>query len=121
MDSSERAALIRKGNELFNQGKLTEAEKIFVSTMYKDGLTRIADYFYFDKKMPLFAYKYYKMAGREDRVSEIFDRMIFAFTKLIREDDNVEKEENKISLPQPKVHPKLKIFAEEILRKSENN
>jgi len=61
------------------------------------------------------------MAGREDRVSEIFDRMIFAFTKLIREDENVETEENKISLPQPKVHPKLKIFAEEILRNSENN
>lgn len=118
MDSSERAALIRKGNELFNAGNLTEAEKIFVKTMYKDGLTRIADYFYFDKRMPLAAYKYYKMADREDRVSEIFERMVFAFTSLLREDEVEKQPVKEISLPQPKVHPKLKILAEEILRNS---
>jgi hypothetical protein len=31
MTDKERAALIRKGNELFNEGKLKEAEKIFVA------------------------------------------------------------------------------------------
>ena len=117
MDEKERVHLIRKGNELFNAGRLTEAEKIFVKTMYKDGLTRIADYFYFDKKMPLFAFKYYKMVGRQDRINEIFERMTFALMKLIREDKpEAQASAGKLNLPQPKVHPKLKILAEEILR-----
>lgn len=107
--------LIRRGNELFNAGRMAEAEKIFVATMYKDGLTRIADYFFYDKRMPLFAYKYYKMAGRKDKVDEIFARMTFALTKLIREDEP-KAEEPPRELPQPKVHPKLRILAEEILR-----
>ena len=50
MDSQERAGLIRKGNELFNQGKINEAMKLFVQTNYGDGIMRIADHYYYDKK-----------------------------------------------------------------------
>jgi hypothetical protein len=39
----ERVALIRKGNELFNQKKLELARKIFITTGYSDGLIRLGD------------------------------------------------------------------------------
>ncbi len=118
MDDKERTELIRKGNEFFNLGNYTEAEKIFVATMYKDGLTRIADYFFYDKKMPISAYKYYKLAGRQDMINQIFERMVFAMKKMLRPEGEAEPE-MKITLPQPKVHPKLRILAEEILRNNE--
>lgn len=116
MDPKQRIEYIRKGNDLFNKGEIDKAAVIFEKTGYKDGLTRVGDYLYFDKKQPLFAFKYYKMAGCKEKVDEIFARMVFALGKLIRNEDAAPPEETKITLPPPKVSPKLKIFAEEILR-----
>ena len=61
MDNDERVSLIRKGNELFNKGDITGAAAIFVQTGYRDGITRVADYYFYDKKLPLIALKFYKM------------------------------------------------------------
>ncbi len=125
MDKEERVRLIRKGNELFNKGDITGAASIFVTTGYRDGITRIADYYFFDKKLPLVALKFYKMVNRKDKVDEIFDRMIFALGKLLKSDsvnsgdsadDNTDSNEVEV-----KVHPKLKLLAEEIIRDSEKN
>jgi len=114
MDQKTRVELIRKGNECFNKGEIDIAEKIFVKTEYKDGITRIADYWFFDKKQPLIAVKYYRMVGRKDKVDEIYARMMYAFGRLIGKIP-----EPKVSLPPLKVSPKLKIIAEEILRDAE--
>jgi hypothetical protein len=121
MDEKERAALIRKGNEFFNEGKIEDAAKVFIATKYRDGLTRVGDFFFFDKRMPLYAYKYYKLAERKDRIDDIFMRMMNAFKSLVKGEDGDKKEEPKmkVELPPLKVSPKLKIFAEEILRKNE--
>ncbi|MCP4130710.1 MAG: hypothetical protein GY754_06985 [bacterium] len=112
MDSKERVQLIRLGNELFNEGDIDKAAAIFVKTEYRDGLTRIADYYFYDKKLPLLALKYYKMVKRNDKVSEIYERMFFALGKLMGKTQKVE-------IPPIKVSPKLKILAEEILRDQE--
>ena len=119
MTEKERVALIRKGNELYNAGKIEEAIRIFTATGYKDGLTRVGDMFFFDKKMPIIAYKYYKLAGRTDRINDIFERMIFALQSLVKAGDGDVPAAPKISLPEPKVSPKLRIAAEEILRRNE--
>ena len=119
MTEKERVALIRKGNELYNAGKIEEAIRIFTATGYKDGLTRVGDMFFFDKKMPIIAYKYYKLAGRTDRSNDIFERMIFALQSLVKAGDGDVPAAPKISLPEPKVSPKLRIAAEEILRRNE--
>lgn len=122
MDEKERAALIRKGNEFFNAGRLEEAIRIFTATEYRDGLTRVGDYFFFDKKMPLYAYKYYKLAKREDRINDIFMRMMFALQSLVAAGDGEApdpKSKMKVELPPLKISPKLKIAAEEILREHE--
>lgn len=118
MDSQERAGLIRKGNELFNQGKINEAMKLFVQTNYGDGIMRIADLYYYDKKQPLIALKFYRMINRRDRIEEIYSRMMFAFKKMITQqpEDTPSGETAEIEI---KIHPKLRIYAEEILREKE--
>ena len=45
LSSQQRIALIRKGNELFNQGEFEKAKRIFLTTSYSDGLTRIGQYY----------------------------------------------------------------------------
>ncbi|MCU0821187.1 MAG: hypothetical protein MUC95_01780 [Spirochaetes bacterium] len=120
IDNKERVALIRKGNELFNNGEIDKAIKIFIQTDYKDGLARAGDYYFYDKKAPLMAFKYYKMANMHDRVNEIFKRMIFALGRWIGEDKVKDlPEPPKKEFIQVKVSPKLKILAEEIIRDSE--
>lgn len=114
MDKKERVELIRKGNELFNKGEIERAIKLFIHTSYRDGITRVADYYFYDRKLPLVALKYYKMVNRQDKVNEIFERMIFALGKLLGENSGP-----KVELPPLKVSPKLKLLAEEILRDNE--
>lgn len=123
MNNEERVSLIRKGNELFNKGDITGAAAIFVKTGYRDGITRVADYYFFDKKLPLIALKFYKMVNHKERVDEIFARMIFALGKLLKSDSPESKETVKVQSDQEevevKVHPKLRLLAEEIIRDSE--
>ncbi|MCL2026034.1 MAG: hypothetical protein FWG92_04435 [Leptospirales bacterium] len=117
MEQKQRVELIRKGNELFNKGDIETAAKVFIKTVYKDGLTRVADYYFFDKKLPLNALPYYRMVNRKDMVDEIYQRMFFALGKMLGQD-----QQNKVELPPLKVSPKLKILAEEILSsQNENN
>jgi hypothetical protein len=118
MEEKERVALIRRGNEFFNDGRIDDAAKIFIATQYRDGLTRIGDLYYFDRKMPLIAYKYYKLAERKDRINDIFMRMMMALKSLVTT-ESAEKpapRPMRVELPPLKVSPKLKIIAEEILR-----
>ena len=61
LSSSQRIALIRKGNELFNAGKIEAAKKVFITTRYGDGLTRIGDH-YMEDKDPLEALRMYWIA-----------------------------------------------------------
>jgi hypothetical protein len=116
MDNKERVEMIRLGNEYFNNGEVSKAAVLFVKTSYRDGLTRVADYLFYDKKQPLIALKYYKMVNRQDKVGEIFERMVFALGKLLGKETAPQQ---KVELPPLKVSPKLKILAEEILRKNE--
>lgn len=116
MDSKERVELIRKGNMLFNQGEIEQATVIFLKTKYLDGITRVADHYFYDKKRPLEALKYYRAVNRQDKVNEIYERMFFALGKLLGKNNA-----RKVELPPLKVSPKLKILAQEILDDNEKN
>jgi len=117
MDSRERAALVRKGNELFNRGEIKEAIEIFVKTGYKDGLHRVGDFYFYDKKLPLIALKFYRLAGDRGKINEIMERMVYALGRWIREDNGSDESKYRVELPPLKVSPKLKIAAREILEK----
>lgn len=125
MKDEEKVALARKGNEYFNSGNISEAIKYFVKANYRDGIMRVADYYYYDKKQPLIAFKFYKMINRKDRVDEIFARMMFALGKLLKsgkdETGDVAQAKSSEEEIEVKIHPKLKILAEEILRDSKGD
>ncbi len=120
MEQGERVLLIRKGNELFNQKKYDEAIKLYLKANYMDGIMRVADYYYYDLKQPLTALKFYRLINRKDRIDEINARIMFAFNRMLSENQekNTEQVDSEIEI---KVHPKLKIFAEEIIRDNKDD
>ncbi len=126
MKDDEKAALARKGNEFYNSGNIKEAIKYFVKAGYRDGIMRVADYYYFDKKQPLIALKFYKMINRKDRIDEIYARMIFALNKMLKPlskeetgaGNGIQTEINPNEEIEVKIHPKLRILAEEIIREN---
>jgi len=59
LTSKDRVTLIHKGNEIFNQGKVSLAEKVFRTARYQDGLVRVAQHYY-DKKEYLRAADIYR-------------------------------------------------------------
>ncbi len=81
----ERILLIRKGNELLNDGDIEKAEKIFVTTAYKDGLIRIGDYYYFDQKNVFKALNLYLEAKYEKRIRELTERMALVLKNWLNE------------------------------------
>ncbi|MDR0785640.1 MAG: hypothetical protein LBE74_07150 [Treponema sp.] len=43
--SAQKVILNRKGNVLFNEGNIEGAKRVFLTTGYSDGLSRIGDYY----------------------------------------------------------------------------
>jgi len=80
ISKEQRAALIRKGNELFNRGDLATARRIFLTARYGDGLIRMGDYYY-KKQEPLEAFRMYWIA--KEKVKS--DRLIEKMAAVIRE------------------------------------
>lgn len=61
LTGSQKSVLNRKGNELFNAGRIAEARKIFLTTGYTDGLSRLGDY-YLTQNQALEAFRMYCLA-----------------------------------------------------------
>lgn len=85
LSGSQKSALIRKGNELFNAGNLEQAKRIFLTTGYTDGLVRVGDYYY--KKRDLFeAIRMYWLAPAPDKKEMIVEMMATAVQRWLKED-----------------------------------
>ena len=72
LSGPQRTALIRKGNELYNAGRIDQAKKIFITTGYGDGLVRIGDYYY-KKNDPLEALRMYWMAPAPKKTEHLLE------------------------------------------------
>ncbi len=70
--TDKKAALNRKGNELFNAGDIETAKKIFVTTGYSDGLSRVGDV-YAKKGRVLEALKLYWLAHNRRKADKIVE------------------------------------------------
>ena len=81
LTSSQRTALIRKGNEFFNRGNLEQAKKIFLTTGYSDGIIRIADKCL--SKDPLEALRLYKIAPSKEKADQLLEKMAKVISKWI--------------------------------------
>ncbi len=86
--SSDKAALIRKGNEFFNAGKYETAKRIFITTGYSDGLIRMGDY-YAKNKNHADALKMYWIAPAPEQFEQISERTAFIISKWLKEEENV--------------------------------
>lgn len=82
--SEQKALLNRKGNILFNEGKYSEASRIFITTGYSDGLTRIGDIFY-KQHRDLDALKYYVLAHNAAKAGPIYEKAAQVLSALLKE------------------------------------
>lgn len=82
----QRAALIRRGNELFNRREIATAKRIFVTVRYSDGLIRIGNYL-MEAGDPLEAFRMFWIAGDRRRVEEMAEKMAMVVRKWLREDE----------------------------------
>ncbi len=70
LSSPQKALLNRRGNEFFNSGDVEAAKRIFMTTGYSDGLTRIGDY-YAEKNLEIDALKMYWLAHNRRKFEPI--------------------------------------------------
>ncbi|OJF77678.1 MAG: hypothetical protein BKP49_01495 [Treponema sp. CETP13] len=74
LSSSQKALLNRKGNEYFNEGKFTEAQKLFITTGYSDGLIRCGDR-YLKNGNDLDALKLYWLAHNKHKIESVIQKI----------------------------------------------
>ncbi|MDR2734632.1 MAG: hypothetical protein LBC99_08375 [Spirochaetota bacterium] len=86
LSDTDRVALIRKGNALFNDGKIEEAKRCFLAAKYGDGIIRVADHYYYDLKKPAAALILYRHAGYAPKVQEICESIAAVIRTLLAED-----------------------------------
>ena len=84
MSKEQRVALIRKGNDLFNQKKYDLAKKIFLTAGYSDGLIRLGD-LYMNLNMPLEAFRMYKLAPDRKKVDAMLEKTVGIVKKWLQE------------------------------------
>jgi hypothetical protein len=81
----KKASLNRKGNELFNAGKVEEARRVFLTTGYSDGLIRVGDSYYTGGR-PVDALKMYWLAKERKRSAELIEKMALIIQNLLKEE-----------------------------------
>ena len=87
VESSQKAALNRRGNELFNRGCVEDARRIFITTGYSDGLSRIGDH-YKKKGLMVDALRMYWTAHDKNKTADACMELSLFIKGLIHEDDN---------------------------------
>jgi hypothetical protein len=83
---SQKAELNRKGNQLFNSGNIEGAKRIFLTTGYSDGLSRVGDY-YKSQNRPLEALQMYWLAPDRNKTQPLIEQLAVLLQGLIAEDD----------------------------------
>ena len=82
IEASQKAALNRKGNILYNSGNIEGAKRIFLTTGYSDGLIRIGDY-YNSKGKNLEALKMYWIAPDHKKADPIIQQLSAVIQNLL--------------------------------------
>lgn len=83
LDSRQKVILNRKANELFNSGKIKEAENIYKATGYSDGLSRVGENY--EKKGEIVkALEYYVLAHNARKTPEAAGKVAQVISKLLK-------------------------------------
>ncbi|HNZ26977.1 MAG TPA: hypothetical protein PLG34_10725 [Spirochaetota bacterium] len=87
VDSKTRVQLIRKGNEFFTEGNIPAAEKIFLTTDYKDGLVRLGDYYMGKSDIEKACDMYFK-SENSSKIEEFCKYSAKVIQKWLKDDDD---------------------------------
>ena len=116
IDDKTKSALIRKGNELFNERKIEEAYRCYLTASYFGGIEKIADYYNFENKNFIKAMQLYKFILKEDsnlggniRAKQKLDTLSQSVAKVLQKwlnDDETfsNSKTNKLSLDSKNVY-----------------
>ena len=74
LSPERKVKLLRKGNQLFNEGDIETAGKIFITIGYTDGMIRVGDYYYTHNRH-LEALRMYKAAPAPQKVEVLVTKM----------------------------------------------
>lgn len=85
VESTQKAALNRRGNALLNDGDVENARRIFITTGYSDGLSRIGDY-YKKKGRLVDALRMYWTAHDKKKSTELCMELSIFIKSLLNED-----------------------------------
>jgi len=89
VDGSQKAALNRKGNQKFNEGDVEGARRIFMTTGYSDGLSRVGDHYKL-KNRPLEALRMYWTAPDRNKSQPLIENLAILLQGMIHSDDNLQ-------------------------------
>jgi hypothetical protein len=92
VDGAAKAALNRKGNLLFNSGDIESSRRIFLTTGYSDGLSRVGDA-YLSRGMYLDALRMYWMAAEKTKAEPVIMRLAALLRDIIHEEDEEDVDE----------------------------
>lgn len=92
LPDEKKVALIRKGNELFNQKQYDLAKRIFLTVGYTDGLIRLGD-LYLQEKKPLEALRMYWLAPDARKVSAMIESSAKVIQNWLKEREDGRTEE----------------------------
>ncbi len=87
LTSEQKVILNRKGNIFFNEGDISAATRLFVTTGYSDGLNRIGDT-YKKEGDDLSALKYYLLARNKAKSEPILEKVASFVSDLLHEDES---------------------------------
>jgi hypothetical protein len=83
IDSSLKTTLNRKGNVLFNSGDIEAARRIFMTTGYSDGLSRVGDYYKSQNRL-IEALRMYRLAPDQTKSEPLIAKLADVIRNLIQ-------------------------------------
>jgi len=94
VEGSDKAALNRKGNMLFNSGDIEGARRIFMTTGYSDGLSRVGDHYKSQNRL-IEALRMYRIAPDRNKAEPLIEQLAGIIKVLIEDNgdsaaDNLE-------------------------------
>ena len=85
IESSQKAVLNRKGNVLFNSGEIEKARRIFLTTGYSDGISRVGDHYKSQNRM-LDALQMYYVAPDRTKLEPILSQLALILQGMLHEE-----------------------------------
>jgi len=84
LSAEQKVKLNRRGNILYNKGEIETARRIFQTTGYSDGLSRVGES-YLEQGRPIDALKMFKLSHDQVRSTELVEKAAIAIRKMLEE------------------------------------